>query len=1077
MTQRSKSAMSAADGRPVSPASPSAAPYQRDATVPALFEEAAAEFPDRVAVASGVESLTYRQLRLRTDHYDAVLNGLGIGASARVGVVMHRSVDMVAALLATLKAGAAFVPLTPDQPVPRIKRLLTSVHVQALITDPEHCALYADCAPVVLTVEGASLTAGPGRSVPPREAWGTVTAGDPAYVMFTSGSTGTPKGVVVSHRNIVSLVREQSYARFRADETFLHLSTPAFDASTFEIWGALLSGARVVVAPPALEAFQDLPALLASHKVSSLFLTTPLFHQIADLYPDALDGVRNILVGGEPLSVGQARAIAARLPEGSSLANVYGPTETTTFASWYPVSRLTDGATSVPLGFPLAHTSMYVLDEHLNACPTGKTGEICVGGEGVSLGYYGEPELTEKRFILDPFSDVPGARMYRTGDLGRLLPDGAVEFLGRVDDQVKIRGFRVEPVEVEQELVNCSGVRDAAVVAVPQEDGTRRLAAYVVPASGEPLESPEQLRDLLRRRLPEYMVPQHVIQVDALPLTATGKLDRARLPSPNPAEFTSKDGSGGVPALTDTEAAMSELWQQILRIPRVMQDDDFFALGGDSLLVLRLVAAATELGMDISVAEVFRKPTIRELCAPDEAGQPPRSAPADAALPYSDLAALPAGTADAYPVTHMQLGMIYEAELSDDGSLYHDGISVTVMAPWDEEALRAAFATIGARHETLRTRFDLATFSEPVQIVESVARIPVGSSNLRGLSPREQAEALDARLAELIRPFDIECAPLIRAHASALDDESFQLQFAFHHAIMDGWSESVLLSEFTLAYEAARQDVVPRLPALGGARYRDLVAIERTAVHSPATREFWSARCSAMSPLLVAPGEAEPSSERVKTVQQVPEALCRSLISTARTFGAPLKNLLLAGHLAALGGLARRTDPVTGVVVNGRPETPGGDRLIGLFLNVLPVSATLEGTWRDLVNRSFAAEQDLLPHRWFPYAELHRMVGSHLFDVAFNYVRFHMYAELEQHSAVRLREQQIHDKASVPCMVDIAHDPSTDSLLLEFSADASAWTASSLEEMAETYLRLYGSLVADPLGPVTVGAADAGRRL
>jgi amino acid adenylation domain-containing protein len=449
---------------------------------------------------------------------------------------------------------------------------------------------------------------------------GGATAEHLAYVMYTSGSTGQPKGVEVRHRGVVRLVCGAGYASFGADETFLQLAPISFDASTFELWGALMHGARCVLFPGTMPAPQELGAVLQRDRVSTLWLTASLFNTVMDEAPEALSGVRQLLIGGEALSVPHVRRALGWLPT-TQIINGYGPTESTTFTCCYPVPRhLPPAVSSIPLGRPIANTEVFVLDPYLRPVPIGVPGELYVGGDGLARGYHKRPELTAERFIPHPFRADPGARLYRTGDLVRYLADGNLEFLGRLDQQVKLRGFRIEPGEIEAVLTRHPAVREAVVVmeeepsgVVLEEEtsGDKRLVAYFV-LRQTPGPSVSELRSLLRAWLPEYMVPAAFVPLGALPLMPSGKLNRRALPSPE--SVRPEFDNGFVAPRSLVEARLAEIWTSVLGIEPVGVHDDFFALGGHSLSATQVISRLrTTFQVDLPLLTLFEAPTIAGL--------------------------------------------------------------------------------------------------------------------------------------------------------------------------------------------------------------------------------------------------------------------------------------------------------------------------------------------------------------------------------------------------------------------------------------------------------------------------------
>jgi amino acid adenylation domain-containing protein len=587
---------------------PADAAYPHDATVPALFAEQAARTPDAAAVEWYGRTMTYGELDAASDRVAARLRALGLGPEARVGIAMERGPALIAAALGVLKAGAAYVPLDAEYPAARLAFMVRDADVSALVVADEVPSGLVELAGAVIRIaqeaDRAIEDADPSLPAP--------FAGPDslACVIYTSGSTGTPKGTGITHRGIVRLVREPHYAP-RPGERVGQTSTSSFDAFTWEVWGALLNGACV-----AGIAREDLlsPAALARRVgeagITTLFLTTALFNQAAREAPETFAGLRRVLFGGEAAAPDAVRrALEHGRPE--RLINVYGPTENTTYSTFHTVESVPPRTPSVPVGRPVSRSRAYVLDERLHPAPPGVPGELYLGGDGLARGYMGRPALTAERFIPDPFGAAPGGRLYRTGDRVRWLPDGELEYLGRVDQQLKVRGFRIEPGEIEAALRAQPGIGEAVVVARMDASGDRALAAYVVPAPGGTVDV-RDLRARLAERLPPYMVPSFIVPLDAMPLTPGGKVDRRALP--DPASASAVDDQGFVPPATLEEQAIAAAWSEVLGIARVGATDGFFSLGGHSLRAVRIITRIEEaLGVRLPVSALFDAPTVRGL--------------------------------------------------------------------------------------------------------------------------------------------------------------------------------------------------------------------------------------------------------------------------------------------------------------------------------------------------------------------------------------------------------------------------------------------------------------------------------
>ncbi|MBZ4422258.1 non-ribosomal peptide synthetase [Myxococcus sp. RHSTA-1-4] len=582
--------------------------FPRDACVHSLFESQAERTPDAVALTAGDVAVTYAELERRANQLARRLVGLGVGPEVRVGVCLERTVDLVVAMLATLKAGGAYVPLDPTHPEERLAFMLADSGAPILLT---HGTLgdglkVPGLLPLDLDTERPVLDA-----MSPERMRSTVTPEGLAYIIYTSGSTGRPKGVAVHHRAIVRLVKETDYVRLTPEDRVAQLSNTSFDAATFEVWGALLNGARLVLVPRDTSLVPgELAKAVRDGGLTTVFVTTALFNHMARECPEGFGTAKHVLFGGEASDPEAVRRVLESGPPGR-LLHVYGPTETTTFATWHRVESVDAGARSIPIGRPIANTTGHVLDGDLRPVPRGEVGELYLGGDGVARGYHARPDLTAEKFIPDPFSSVPGARLYRTGDRVRLGPGEVLEFLGRVDHQVKLRGFRIELGEIETALRSHPGVAEA-VVLVREEHGDRKLVAYLVAAQG-PSPTPLALRGYLARTLPDYMLPAAFVTLPAWPLNANGKVDREALPAPT-GEHAALIGDAGDAPSTPAQQLVAESFAWALGLPTVGLSDDFFTLGGSSLQATRVVARIHErLGLRLHVAALFEHPSVREL--------------------------------------------------------------------------------------------------------------------------------------------------------------------------------------------------------------------------------------------------------------------------------------------------------------------------------------------------------------------------------------------------------------------------------------------------------------------------------
>lgn len=584
--------------------------YPRDTPIHRLFEAQAAQTPDATALSFAGATLTYAELNRRANCLARHLRALGVGPEIGVGVYVERSLEMIVGVLGILKAGGAYVPLDPTYPQERLAFMIHDTQAPVILTHTQLAGKLPAYAGHVVNLDADLWTTFPDANLD-----GGATADSLAYVMYTSGSTGTPKGTSIVHRAVVRLVKNTNFASLTAAETFLQLATLSFDASTLEIWGSLLNGGKLVIFPAHKPSLDELARFIEEHRITTLWLTAGLFHQMVDAFPESLRSVRQLLAGGDVLSVTHVRQMLDLLPAGHTLINGYGPTENTTFTCCYPMRSAAAIGATVPIGRPIANTQVYILDRAMRPVPIGVPGELHIGGDGLARGYWRQPALTAERFVPHPFSAEPDARLYKTGDLARYLPDGNVEFLGRLDNQVKIRGYRVEPGEIEARLEQHPAVQNAVVVAREDIPGDKRLVAYVVP---QPSQQPtaDLLREALQSALPDYMTPSAFVLLDAFPLTPNGKVNRSALPAP---DWTHAAATYTAPRTT-AEEMLAAIWQDVLGLPQVGVHDNFFALGGHSLLATRVISRAQQaFQTTIPLRAIFEAPTVARLAAAIEA--------------------------------------------------------------------------------------------------------------------------------------------------------------------------------------------------------------------------------------------------------------------------------------------------------------------------------------------------------------------------------------------------------------------------------------------------------------------------
>ena len=943
-------------------------------TVDRMFALQAARTPERVAVVHGDRSLTYAQLARAVDAWAAELRRHGVGPEVLVGLMLDRSLELVVGCLAVLRAGGGYLPLEPGSPPDRLALMLADAAPRAVLTSAGlRTQAAGDAAgPAVLTLDLANLPA-PAPLEP---------AAHPenlAYVLYTSGSTGRPKGVQVTHASVANYLAwaAREYLPDPDGAVPLH-SSVGFDFAVTSLLLPLVTGARIVVLddyhslmPDRGEGFR-LVKLTPAHLAADRAGAGPRPPARADARPAPV-----LVVGGEALT---AEALAGwRADAGPvEVINEYGPTEATVGCTSFRcrVDALAPGP--VPIGRAISGAAIHLLDEALRPVPPGRPGEVFVGGLGVARGYLQRPGLTAQRFVPDPYSEAPGARMYRTGDRARLRADGELEYLGRVDEQVKIMGYRIEPGEIEAALVRHPDVAGAAVTVGTDSAGDRRLIAHLVAAPGRPAPHPGALLPHLQRLLPTYMVPLSFVVVDALPLTANGKLDRQALTRPGSPEVRETSRVG--------PAAIAALWADVLGLPAVGPDDNFLEIGGHSLAATRVNARLmAEYGRTLPLRAYFEHPTPRQLSnALTGAVDPPRLPPV-----------APAGGAGPWPLSAAQQRLWFLDQLTPGSAEYHVPLAWRLRGPLREDALRAALDGLVGRHRALRTALP-AVDGVPRQVL-GPARCVLETT---GVPPGPESGGVLRRLvdAEVERPFDLARGPLVRARLFRVGPTDQVLVLTLHHVVTDVRSTGLLRDDLPRLYAASAAPDVERAAPAGGVEYTDFAVWQRQMLTEPALAEqldYWRVQLKELPDLDVAGPAPRPprrTNAGVATTFRLDPLLCAQVRQLALGMGASPAHVMLAAYAAVLARRTGTLDLPIGSPVSSRPAV-GVDKVVGCFLNMvtLRLDASGEPTFAELTRRAGRTTTEALEHADIPFESVvdelarRRPDRTPLFQVVFSH--------------------------------------------------------------------------------------------
>ncbi|OYE03038.1 non-ribosomal peptide synthetase [Nostoc sp. 'Peltigera membranacea cyanobiont' 232] len=1093
--------------------------YPQDKCIHRLFEEQVERSPDAIAVVFEDKQLTYRELNAKANQLAQYLQSLGVGPEVLVGICVERSLYMVVGLLGILKAGGAYVPLDPAYPIERLAFMLEDSSVPVLLTQAQQLEkLPLHSARVVCLDSDWSEIARHSSENPISE----VASDTLAYVIYTSGSTGKPKGVAVPHRAVNRLAINTNYINLEPLDVVAQVSNCSFDAATFEIWGALLNGARLVVITKHVALSpQDFAAQIHSLGITVLFLTTALFNQIVSVVPSAFHSVQHLLFGGEAVDTRWVKEVLKNGPP-QRLLHVYGPTESTTFTSWYLIQDVPQGTTTIPIGRPIANTQVYLLDEKLQPVPIGVPGELYIGGDGLARGYLNRPDLTDEKFIPNPWSNQLGSRLYKTGDKARYLSDGNIEFLGRIDNQVKIRGFRIELGEIEAALLQHPKVRDAVVIVREDTYGDKRLVAYIVsqpqistaPAIpgdsyaehnsqwqtlyektdsqtlthhnqnfniNQPLQGKvgqkliPLLRSFLQEKLPDYMVPNAFMLLDTLPLTPNGKIDRHSLPVPNFTRLNLPENF--VAPSTHVEKVLAEIWSQVLGVEQVGIYDKFLELGGHSLLAIQIVSRLRDiLKVELPVDSLFGSPTIAELLERIEYECD--------LLPFKQAPPIQRVSRNQnLPLSWGQEQLWFLAQLQPDTPVYNEPCTIRFPRAININVLDKALNEIIKRHESLRTRF-LTVDGQPVQVIAPPDTFNLAVVDLRQLPQQErEAEALRLATIDAKQLFNLTTGPLWRATLMQLADVDYRLFLTFHHIVIDGVSiYNVFLPELATLYKAfstgkpsLRHATLTSLAELP-VQYADFAVWQRqwlTQEILARPLNYWKQQLADLPVLQLPYDRPQPAIPAFRGARQC-LALSKNLISALKVLsqqsGVTLYMTLLAAFKTLLYRYTGSFDIVVGTVSAGRNRSEI-EGTIGYFLKTLVVRTDLSGnpSFLKLLSKVREVTLEAYAHEELPFQELvktlqpeRNLSQNPLFQVAF--VLEPPMPSLNSGWSVSQLDIQT-DTVKFDLTLELDERP--EGIVGRFKYNIDLFEAATISRMIEHFQTLLEGIVANPIARVS----------
>ncbi|MFD1676437.1 amino acid adenylation domain-containing protein [Alicyclobacillus fodiniaquatilis] len=935
-------------------------PLPAEALIHQLFEQQVALTPKRLAVVLDTVSLTYGELNDKANQLARVLREEGVQPDQVVGIMVHRSVELIIGILAIIKAGGAYLPISRNFTQERIAFLLQDSDANILLTMNAYADLVSEYSGEVLYLDDERLFAGDTSNLVHVNK-----STDLLYVMYTSGTTGKPKGTLIEHRNVCSLVLNTNFTTFDENEQILQAGAIDFDATTFEFWGSLLNGGCLhLIDEHVLLDARLFAQTLQERKITSMFLTNALFTQLSEEDPNMFEGMKKLLVGGETLSVNSVNRVR-QVCKYLKVTNVYGPTENTTFSTFFPIAQ--NYKKNIPIGRPIANSTAYIVDTYGNLQMIGMPGEIYVGGQGVARGYLNVPELTAEKFIPSPFKQEE--RLYKTGDLGRWLSDGSIEYLGRIDNQVKIRGFRVELQEIEQTLLRYPYVKEALVTVHKDENAQKYLCGYIATDRDDIV---AELRSFLNKELPDYMIPPVLIQLNKFPLTPNGKADRRALPEP---ELTALAATTEyVAPRNPLEEQIQSIWQEILGVERIGVTDLFFDLGGHSLKAMALVSRLRQvLHVEVGIKEIFTLQSIEE------------QANFLASKSFHQLDPIERVKArEWYPLSSAQKRMIILDRITNEKKHYNIPLPVHIKGPLVVERLQLCWQTLIDRHEALRTSFDWKD-GEPVQRVHSKVNVRI---------PYVYAEdhRLNDLMREFLRPFDLSQSPLLRIELIELSSEHHVMLIDTHHIISDGVTLEILLNELAELYEGRE---LPEVKL----QYIDFSAWQNKQLSSEPMKQheaYWLGQFEDEIPLLQLPTDyvRPPIQQFVGTTLSftIEERLHNGLKKIAASTGTTLYMVLLAVFKVLLSKYSRQQDIVVGTPITGRTHADT-EKIVGMFVNTLAIRThpTSDKSFHDYLEEVKESSIQAFEHQDYQFEDLVEKLKLHrdssrnpLFDVLFS---------------------------------------------------------------------------------------------
>lgn len=981
--------------------------YSAEATIHKLFEEQAARTPKNIAVVFEDRKLTYSELNKRANRLAERIRSEGVEPDRIVAMLVERSIEMVIGILGILKAGGAYLPIDPGYPGERINYILEDSGACMLLSQA-NLINKADFGGKVIDLQDTSVYGETENNLE-----NVNRASDLAYVIYTSGTTGKPKGVMIEHRNVVRLLfNDRTQFDFNENDVWTMFHSYCFDFSVWEMYGALLYGGKLVVVPrlTARDTMEFL-GLLKKERVTILNQTPPAFYQLAAeelMHPDSSLTVRYVIFGGDALNPVMLKNFKAKYPD-TKLINMYGITETTVHVTYKELSTNEIDLNTSSIGVPIPTMTAYVMDTGMRLIPVGAIGELCIGGDGLGRGYLNRPELTAEKFVSNPYNH--GERLYRSGDMARRLFNGDLEYLGRIDRQAKIRGHRIELREIEKRMLEHTLIRETTVIARDNAEGGKYLCAYFVSDIDITV---GELRTYLMESLPDYMIPSYFIRIEKIPVTANGKIDRNALANTVGSIHTGVEYEA---PRNEVEEAIAGVWREVLGVAKIGINENFFSTGGDSIKAIRLVSRVNKaLKANFQIKDIYVNQTIKqmfEFIASNVGTAPEENLKIGLAMlddvkksileDHSQEALLGDDCEDFYPLSQIQQGMVFYSKLKPEEPIYHDQFVYDAkFENFSIDIFRDSLALLSKRHAILRTTFDLDRFNRPIQIVRSVMLPEVVLEDISEFKLCEQKNHIkDYLKKDLLKKFRFENDLLWRIRAFKVDSSNYKIVFCCQHAILDGWSVAVFVSELLDTYHLLADGGRYEQPDIKSS-YRDYVAFNLSRGISAVSRNYWKNTLEGFNrnklPFNISNKKINNARGSKIYRRSLGQELLLELSKKAKQWGCSVKEICLSAHIYLLSIITTEKDIVTGVVTHDRPAIEDSEKVLGCFLNTIPIrikigSKVSKSGLLKSVNEylsSSKAHELFLADIAGIIGETGMNTGNPVFDTLFNFTDFHV---------------------------------------------------------------------------------------